>query len=279
VQVKLDDSDLLAEEAQIALDFIDNAEWNLKGQRRLPKFHRVPLGFFSGAEVLANPKLTDKLTNEIGYFREVKPTDLTDPLDVCWLTPPSKQEYGYKYLLMRVRKTVPAYHRGMILMTSAHMVEVSMAFMFHDRSFNTTRQVFAYINDRWLCVLKNDNTSQVFFDLELHNAITMAHSIFFSRRYDWQVAFNQENGLAVSFPTDITGIRELFKSRNTPIDKDRRAALRHWVQAHTRKRRTNPNDFVFIREHLRGAVEFNWHGLHSKITPSRYDIDRLERGQ
>jgi hypothetical protein len=81
----------------------------------------------------------------------------------------------------------------------------------------------------------------------------------------WTVSVGFNKGPRVRLLTDPTGVKEVFRLRDLPAGKDRRAALLHWVAEHYRRRRTNPDDLAWVRGHLRGAVEYEWAGFKCKI--------------
>jgi len=91
--------------------------------------------------------------------------------------------------------------------------------------------------------------------------------------------FWHENGFSVyikpddanigfSFPLwELSSVKELFKTRDVPAGKKRRAALKHWVCSHARKHPTHGSEQISIKEYLRGDYDANWHGMKVKIIP------------
>jgi hypothetical protein len=106
------------------------------------------------------------------------------------------------------------------------------------------------------------------------NVLLMGSSIQFTRHYHWHVSLGYEGGLAINLATDPVGAREVFRLRDIPEGKSRRAALRHWVAHHWRKKHDDPAAEVAVREHLRGATRFAWNGLICEIRPSKDDLNR-----
>jgi len=107
--------------------------------------------------------------------------------------------------------------------------------------------------------------------------ITIGQGIELRREYRWSVLIGEDPTIRARFTTDPIGIRGIFRLRDIPPGRARRAALRHWVSEHWRKSR-NPSreDHMFVREYLRGAIDFNWNGLQCSIEPSRDDIRRAK---
>jgi hypothetical protein len=91
------------------------------------------------------------------------------------------------------------------------------------------------------------------------------------------VLLGEEGVPRARFVTDPIGVRAAFRLRDIPAGKTRRAALRHWVQEHWRKRRDpSKEDRAFVREYLRGATHFGWSGLSCQIEPSKEDQRRAK---
>lgn len=106
--------------------------------------------------------------------------------------------------------------------------------------------------------------------------VRLALGLQFSRRYDWTVEMSRKQGdPRVSLPTTAEEARELFAARELPEGAARRAALLHWVSAHYRS--APDGEVVPVREHLRGAREFDFGALHCELRPSAFDRERLAR--
>ena len=78
------------------------------------------------------------------------------------------------------------------------------------------------------------------------------------------------------FITDPTGVREFFRFRDVPEGKARRSALVGWVTDHWRASRKDPNDEIYVREHLRGTRDFSWRSLSGSINIPEVDVKRNE---
>lgn len=64
---------------------------------------------------------------------------------------------------------------------------------------------------------------------------------------------------------DLGQVKELFAMRDVPDGYKRRAALRHWVAKHMRKKPSKPDEKVEVKRHLRGKEEFSWYGMKGTI--------------
>jgi hypothetical protein len=100
----------------------------------------------------------------------------------------------------------------------------------------------------------------------------MSLALQWMRERSWRVALGYPGFPSISFTTTAGGILEVFRLRDIPPGKSRRAALRHWVSAHWRSR-GEVDDAIKVRKHLRGADQFVWNGLSCRI---RVPDERLE---
>lgn len=103
--------------------------------------------------------------------------------------------------------------------------------------------------------------------------IQMALGCSMFMRSRWSV-YLADGGIGVTFPTDAVGAREVFRLRDIPEGRARRAALRTWVTEHWRINPQAVDEEVLVREHLRGAQTFDWSGLQCRIKPSDEDFAR-----
>lgn len=100
----------------------------------------------------------------------------------------------------------------------------------------------------------------------------LGQSVALTYRYEWGAQFSIDGSARIVIPATPRGILELFNDRDKPCDRDRRAALRHWVSQHRRRKRGG--DFSLVREHLRGSTKFSWRGFDVEIKPSQFDMER-----
>lgn len=76
--------------------------------------------------------------------------------------------------------------------------------------------------------------------------------------------------------TDPTGVKEFWRLRDIPEGKKRRAALLHWVEAHWRQKRHDPDVEVYVRKQMRGREELTQGQFKAKIIASETDKLDLE---
>lgn len=81
----------------------------------------------------------------------------------------------------------------------------------------------------------------------------------------WSIRIGPQNAVPLVFMTDPSGVKGFFHLRDKPEGRTRREALQHWVKAHTRTLRSDPDTEIEVRRHLRGATEFRWFDLTCKV--------------
>lgn len=108
-------------------------------------------------------------------------------------------------------------------------------------------------------------------------SIHASMAIAFNRYYEWTVKLGYEGYPSLLFVTDPIGAMEVFRLRDIPEGKGRRAALRNWVTQHWRKKRKDDDEAIIkVRKHLRGIETFHWNGLSCTISPSADDLKTNE---
>lgn len=108
-----------------------------------------------------------------------------------------------------------------------------------------------------------------------HDAIGVALGFSLAVRYEWTVWLGYADGPRIRFLSDPYGACEVFRLRDIPEGRQRRAALRHWVTQHWRKKRHDAEARSWIERHLRGTVDFTWNGLRCRIQPSEFEIEEI----
>lgn len=107
----------------------------------------------------------------------------------------------------------------------------------------------------------------------------IAIGVALTTRYEWTVWLGHGTGPRLRFFSDPRGAREVFRLRDLPPGRERRTALRNWVEGHARRRRGDEDEEArsWVRRHLRGAEDFVWNGLRCRVEPPAYDVERLQR--
>lgn len=108
-------------------------------------------------------------------------------------------------------------------------------------------------------------------------AISVGLGLGLAVRYEWTVWVGHNDGPRIRFFSDPHGAREIFRLRDLPPGRERRAALRNWVSAHTRRKRDDEDAKVWVKKHLRGITDFTWNGLRCRINPPQFDLEQIAK--
>lgn len=183
---------------------------------------------------------------------------------------------GGAYELWRVRGVSPRAVRQHLTRRPRAAVEISCMTIEADGIASRPGTFFLGFDDRgWTdphCDRLAENAE--FIDV-LREKLRLSYSLAAHSLLNWNVRIGYEGHPSVSFTTDHIGAREVFRLRDIPEGKSRRAALRHWVKSHWRSGSRDGSSEV--RRHLRGAERFVWNGLRCVITPSIEDMEENER--
>jgi hypothetical protein len=239
---------------------------------------RLKLSEFSDAEPFMGEFLEASNNGDRLFFTDVNPEDLSEPLDISFFAGIDHDGVPgpEKFHVTRMRRALPKEFRGRTVRYSKDMYEHLFAFFAEDGKYLSTKHFVGFINGKLFDCSPGSVLEKGDLD-RLAMVIKTTRGIQFSRRYEWRVSLGYIGSPTISFATDPLGAREVFRLRDLPEGKARRTALRHWVRDHWRKKkRDDPESLVFVQEHLRGATLFTWNGLLCKVTPARYDLERLE---
>lgn len=92
-------------------------------------------------------------------------------------------------------------------------------------------------------------------------------------RYEWSVSIGRPDTPSFRFATDATGIHAMLKEREKG-ESGRREALKSWVSDHWRQSRSDPDEEIYVRKHLRGGEAFQWRGYQCEWQASQFDVER-----
>lgn len=224
-----------------------------------------------------------------GFFTDVTPETIW-PIDESVAV-----EKADHVALMRLRTCAPAELRGKVKIVPRRCAWLTVGRYEQDGSVNLQRIPVGWVGERWVAldvgiVTETTRTgargdSRLYTRMataghmrEIADSCTILVSAALTNRYEWWIHFRIDDGPVVKIATDPIGIRALFKDRERG-NRQRRAALRHWVTHHWRQHRTEAEAEVFVREHLRGAEAFRWCGYDCRVAVSDYDLERAERAK
>jgi hypothetical protein len=273
----------------------------------------VTLRDFDGAWPFVNPLLEGHTRYSAHTLDEecipssAAPEELVNPLDITimgamledvgpivgargGLIPLAGVEKTLGFSINRVRRRYPAELRGQLRVAARHIIEYSVLTLPFEGDPETFRFLWGWIDGGWVGVdlpyyrdkgnrliwsTTTTNRGTIADDGWLHR-IRLAYGIakFFDRQ--WSVYFGFDGNLGLSFPTSPEHAQEVFRLRDVPPGAKRRAALKHWVREHNRRRSADdPVATIPVMRHLRGAETFHWNGLTCRIKPSPVDLRDL----
>jgi hypothetical protein len=247
---------------------------------------KLPLMHFDQAEIFHQgmaPSVMKHLEKkDLGVFTDVHPRDLSNQWDVSMLNHiTDAYENEHVFALSRFRSVPLKRARGIGTLLSGHVGEYSSAWF--DMDHGTYRPQMALVQclgrdadgfTVWDYVDKNPRLRRE-DPKEMTERLRVFLGIQFTRYYQWRVCLAYPGYPSLGLTTDPTGIRAIFRLRDVPDGRERRASLRNWVSEHWRTLpRTSEEDGTWVRQHLRGAMNFNWLGLNCQILPSQEAIDK-----
>lgn len=215
---------------------------------------------------------------------DAKPTDIGKPLNISIMGSVVAKDGDFNYSLIKVRQVDAAEVRGQVRLTPPRIVTVKTAIVHPTKPPMSALTHLGHIGGAWQVIgpaavwdrgILASTRNEI-----IQDGLTftkLAYGLAWTRQFFWRVVLQKEDTPSLSFNTDASGVREVFRLRDIPEGRTRRAALRNWVSAHWRQKRREPNDEVHIRKHLRGAQTFNWMGMACHIIPSPDEVQTAIR--
>jgi hypothetical protein len=203
--------------------------------------------------------------------KNCRPNDLVRPLDVRilgnWLSDTGDEKLPEKATLQRFRQATLNDVRGRVSSYMPYMIEHRMAFI--DPIKNQAEPYVMYVGTydfvHWHIIGRSWRNEML--DDDWSTKFKVALGIAESRQDKWLISIQQENSAALLLPTDPVGVREIFRFRDLPDGRKRRASLIHWVEGHYRQYHDDPGAITYVRKHLRGKTLFSWNGMRCMVRP------------
>lgn len=270
-----------AEFIEFLIDYLSDAGEMRSSSRSVDPL-RLGARFFDGAEPFVR---TDLMHGGMDMIQGAEPTEVRWPMDLRIITRVSSDDddddgldvSGWHF--QRWRSLDARQARGRIKIALPYPIEWTVA-------SPVDRSVLRFICGRakpglWVPIEMAGGVRQSRLGGNEHaevfsNRMRVGLGIWKLRPEQWRVYFSVDGKPGIELPSDPAGARAAFRLRDIPEGRARRAALRHWVTEHWRINRADPDEEIKVREHLRGASDFTWSGLHCKITPSAVATERID---
>jgi hypothetical protein len=233
---------------------------------------KVRLRDFSGAEPLI-PGFHEGFEDSYQMFLDATPRDLDRPLNAAFISVNEDDAEGIA--LHRTHAVNPADIRGRYTRLYRYNVIHTLAGLDGEGRGYGQRMIYGSPDGHHWRSTSSGFEPSLSRDEQWQTYIQIAHGIAFTREFFWSVRLGWVGYPTIRIPTDPVGAREVFRLRDIPEGRQRRAALKHWVTEHWRQNRHEPAEDVKVRQHIRGHERFVWNGLVCEIAPSVVDMQRL----
>lgn len=248
----------------------------------IPNRHRVDLKGFKDALLLSDQ--FDPYGGLAIFDSSAQPRDVNGEFDISSISHSTsgtdfseRDKQNHLFSIFRFRRISFKQARGLVSKFYPVMAEYSGGCVLRNGHAVTGRHFYGHTAQGWEKITSG-------YKRQIENKgwqerFGLAISMQFNRRYEWTASLSLTGGPSVCFITDPIGASEIFKLRDVEPGKLRRAAIKHWVREHWRKKRSDPNEETKVRKHLRGVQEFKWKGLHVRIKPSQFDAEENARSK
>jgi hypothetical protein len=254
------------------------------------KYLTLPLSYFSRCDVTGVQDLSEQLipTHERLFFDhlsgDITPSDLYgmewDESEICFPAyeidkPEWLEGKPLLYVAGRIRRVPLKEVRGVYKFKTGHLAEHALAFIYSNGTYFTDRKMAEYWPDGlWHTVYQGGEVYKKDVEDVVDRNINGSMAKALTNYYEWRVELGYPGRPTLGLITDPIGAREVFRLRDIDPGKDRRSALRHWVETHYRRKRIDAVEEQKIWAYLRGKEEFNWRGMKCIIHPSQYDLKK-----
>lgn len=286
---KSPDTDVLAF-IEGLLDLMDKGHARREYKGNVAGIHVIPIHYFQRVHPLLNPiSAASRDLDEERVFPDVTPSDLDgETWDFSAITKYEDDPEGSSYTLRRYRRASVKELRGRGRIYSSMVNESAVACISpEDGGYVSARFYTFFVNGKWVLEERPQVNDSMFCPEWVNGqSLTLgtkcdsnwdpsiALGLQFNEQYEWHVDIQRGDSIELSFETDPYGAQEIFRLRDIPDGKKRRAALRNWVTQHWRKTRDAETS---VRRHLRGAEQFVWNDLRCVVRPSADDLKMNER--
>jgi hypothetical protein len=160
--------------------------------------------------------------------------------------------------------------RGKIDRITPYMVKIELYYPYVDQGYTT--YLGSFDENKWQVVSKFKPVNPQEDLTHALNSIGLQYTL----SKNWSVYIKDEDDvIGMRMMIGRNKAREIFKLRDIEDGKQRRTALRHIVNSHSRK--ISDEMEIDVLKHLRGAMEFDWEDLKCTIIPSLKEIRSIEK--
>jgi hypothetical protein len=140
------------------------------------------------------------------------------------------------------------------------------------REIANAKMFLSWRGDRWVALCRN---GAAFAGGGYGDKFAWIRGCEFADRYDWRVRFRGRSRRWLTVGTTPEISRQVFRLRDIPDGKRRRAALLNWVNDYSRRSRVAEEPHT-VSGHLRGSEQFTIDGIDCHIDPPAYLREKLE---
>ena len=213
------------------------------------------------------PIIPELYEDEDIIFTDVTPKALDSVANISVLRlgkPDGKTQAERGWQFHKVRKITTKELRKKTGIFSVEPYELDVAF----ESFPKVQDAFFVFRNQKIRVLDIPNyVCDPSMKQEIITTASITLGVQFNLEntpYVYLKPYNSEIGFSI-WINDLAQVKELFTLREIPDGYKRRAALRHWVAKHLRRKPSKPDETVEVKRHLRGKESFEWFGIKGTI--------------
>ena len=249
------------------------------------KEHKFKMGYFSPCQIMYveglenSEKQLDENADEEDIDASITLKDLLslniyNELDISFMA--GKASNGVKYQLDRYRLIGAKEKRGEYF-SGFPAMEHALCLINEDGKFTTGKTIRVNMGSKWFRATGNNAHNKRYAE-ECTEWMQLIFGYMFRAHYKWTVTLGYPGFPHIKLDCTPLGAREIFRLRDVPEGKQRRAALHHWVNEHSRrKRKADSDEYIKVMDYLRGTTKFHWNGLNCEINPSPHDIERYAK--
>lgn len=213
------------------------------------------------------PLIPELYSEEYSIFFDAKISDLITEPNVSVLNLGNPNGIGAKKecQFMRFSEVTPKYLRKKcgLFAPKPYLLEVAY-------ETRATRAIVPfYVKNNNLTILEPPNLPPIIpaVKSESYSSVQVLLGVQFNLENQPYVYLKPDNAeIGFTLPIDnLSQLKELFSLRDIPDGYTRRVALLHWVAKHLRRKPSNHEERIEVKQYLRGHTNFEWLGIKGTI--------------